>query len=136
MKKTLFHLFTMLSLIALFTVLNSCSSTKNTASERSAADPTADYQTLKDYLRRDPKVQIRGGGESITVMIRGANSFSGGVEPVFVLNGTPIANSYVQASPMVDVSAISSVKVLTPGEATAQFGQRGENGAVVIITKK
>ncbi|MBK7870477.1 MAG: TonB-dependent receptor plug domain-containing protein [Saprospiraceae bacterium] len=136
MKKTLFHLFTMLSVIALITVLNSCSSTKNTASERSAADPTADYQTLKDYLRRDPKVQIRGGGESITVMIRGANSFSGGVEPVFVLNGTPIANSYVQASPMVDVSAISSVKVLTPGEATAQFGQRGENGAVVIITKK
>ncbi|MDX1940276.1 MAG: TonB-dependent receptor plug domain-containing protein [Saprospiraceae bacterium] len=136
MKKNLFHLFTILSVIALLTVLNSCSSAKNTASEKSAGDPTADYQTLKDYLRRDPKIQIRGGGESITVMIRGANSFSGGVEPVFILDGTPIANSYVQASAIVNVNNINAVKVLTPGEATAQFGQRGENGAVVITTKK
>ena len=92
-----------------------------------------------------------GGG--ITVRVRGTGSISGGNDPLYVIDGIPIANSDQQnntasdlrfagsnppLSPlsMINPQDIESIEVLKDASATAIYGARGANGVVLISTKK
>lgn len=105
-------------------------------------------------------VQIIGSGgtpgASSKIMIRGPHSFQGNGEPLIVIDGVPIDNSTQDANlaadnPFnanldgvnqsnrgidIDPNDIESVNILKGPAATALYGVRGGNGALVITTKR
>ena len=78
-------------------------------------------------------VQIRGGSGAkfgtSTIRLRGINTLGGG-NPIYVVDGV-IANS-----DGINPDDIESVNILKGPAATALYGQRGSEGAVVITSKK
>lgn len=93
-----------------------------------------------------------GGG--LSVQIRGVSTLLGSSEPLYVIDGVPVANaraSLKQAGPQeenhiimtntnplssISPADIESVEVLKDASATAIYGSRGANGVVIITTKK
>ncbi len=85
-------------------------------------------------------------GASAYITIRGAASIVGDNQPLFIVDGVPVSNevSYWQGPSGVDLTSritdinpadIQSVSVLKGGAATALYGIRAANGAVIITTK-
>jgi len=83
-------------------------------------------------------------GASSTVRIRGNTSINGNNEPLYVVDGIPIDNSYRgsnftdQANRAIDIDPndIESMTVLKGGAASVLYGLRAANGAVIINTKQ
>ncbi|SIN69753.1 SusC/RagA family TonB-linked outer membrane protein [Chitinophaga niabensis] len=93
-----------------------------------------------------------GGG--ISIQIRGASSLLGSTEPLYVIDGVPVANaraSLKESGPReenhimrtntnalstISPGDIESIEVLKDASATAIYGSRGANGVVLITTKK
>ncbi len=86
-------------------------------------------------------------GGSTRIVIRGAGSILGNNQPLFVLDGVPIANSnlstasaaggrdYGSAISDLNMDDVASITVLKGPNAAALYGSRASNGAVVITTK-
>lgn len=89
---------------------------------------------LESYLLRTPGVQLVGEGGGIKAKIRGASSFYGETEPLFIVNGTDVGSSYASASALVASMEILSVRVLKGPDASF-YGVRGGNGVVVVRAK-
>lgn len=83
-------------------------------------------------------------GASSTIRIRGNQSINGANDPLFIIDGIPIDNSYRgsnftdQANRALDINPddIESISVLKGGAASALYGLQASNGAVVINTKQ
>ncbi len=89
------------------------------------------YLNLMDYLRGQPGVQFHGDH----VTIRGTRSFNADEEPLYVINGSIIGNSYQQANSVIDPNDIASVRILKDVTSTSNYGMRGANGVILIKTK-
>jgi TonB-linked SusC/RagA family outer membrane protein len=88
-------------------------------------------------------------GQSSRIIIRGVNSLDPGADnqPLFVVDGVPINNStysgatssesFAYSNRAVDINPddIESLSILKGGAATALYGIRAANGAVIITTK-
>jgi TonB-linked SusC/RagA family outer membrane protein len=84
-----------------------------------------------------------GAGTYIT--LRGRKSVTGSSEPLYVIDGVPIDNSYIywasgqqqQANRASDINPndIESIEVLKGASAAAIYGARAANGVVLITTK-
>ncbi|WP_306640052.1 SusC/RagA family TonB-linked outer membrane protein [Sanyastnella coralliicola] len=82
-------------------------------------------------------------GASTTVRIRGNKSISGSNAPLYVIDGVPVDDSYRgsnftdQSNRAIDINPddIESITVLKGGPASALYGVRAGNGAVIITTK-
>lgn len=83
----------------------------------------------------------------LTVRVQGQNSISSGNDPLYVIDGVP----YISQLPLVgsegiisggnplsfiNSSDIESISVLKDADATAIYGSRAANGAILITTKK
>lgn len=89
--------------------------------------------------------QMGGGvGSSVSMIIRGASSLNGDNQPLFVIDGVPVANKmnngYSGAdmgNPISDINPndIANVSVLKGASAAALYGSRAGNGVVLITTK-
>ena len=89
-------------------------------------------------------------GQSARIIIRGINSLDPNADnqPLFVVDGVPVDNSTVEAgndrtprgmtNRIADINPndIESMSVLKGAAATALYGVRAANGAVIITTKK
>lgn len=78
-------------------------------------------------------------GSAIDVVIRGGNSITGNVSPLYVIDGFPIEDpNGEQANPInaLDPNDIESMTVLKDASATAIYGARAANGVVIINTKR
>ncbi len=87
-----------------------------------------------------------GGGMSIVV--RGANSFTTGTQPLFIVDGIPFAaggtpsngasGTEQQTNPMnfINPHDIENIEILKDASATAIYGSRAANGVVIITTKR
>ncbi len=90
-------------------------------------------------------------GAGLNVQIRGSNSFLGGTQPLYVIDGIPYVNGSNDATPataltgeqskvnplaFLNPSDIESIEILKDASATAIYGSRGANGVVMITTKK
>ncbi|MGD8747752.1 MAG: SusC/RagA family TonB-linked outer membrane protein, partial [Balneolaceae bacterium] len=65
------------------------------------------------------------------IRIRGAISLTNDLaEPLYIVDGVPVTNPNI-----IDMNNVSDVNVLKGPNATALYGQRGENGVVLITTK-
>jgi TonB-linked SusC/RagA family outer membrane protein len=82
-------------------------------------------------------------GASSNIVIRGRTSLSTNNSPLFVIDGVPMDNSYDgsyyvdHSNRAIDVNSndIESISVLKGASATALFGIRAANGAIIITTK-
>ncbi len=85
-------------------------------------------------------------GASAYITIRGAASINGNNQPLFVVDGVPVSNAPSgwqgsagadQTSRITDINPedIQSISVLKGGAATALYGLRAANGAIIITTK-
>ncbi len=66
------------------------------------------------------------------IILRGPTSYSNqeGNEPIYVVDGT------ITSAAAVNMDDVESINVLKGPSATALYGSRGANGAVIITTKK
>lgn len=90
-----------------------------------------------------------GPGSSVSMVIRGATSLSNDNQPLFVVDGVPIANAlnnisevgsrnnvdYGNAISDLNPDNIESISVLKGPSAAALYGTRAGNGVVLITTK-
>ena len=89
-----------------------------------------------------------GAGGSTRIVLRGNKSLSGNSEPLFVIDGIPMANNKTSQPGMWDGTDggdgmsqlnpddIESISILKGSNAAALYGSQGANGVVVITTKK
>jgi TonB-linked SusC/RagA family outer membrane protein len=68
-------------------------------------------------------------GAGLRVQIRGANSITGGIGPLYVIDGN------IGAGSDVNVNDVESMEILKDAASTAIYGSRGTNGVVLITTK-
>lgn len=89
-------------------------------------------------------------GAGVNIRVRGTSSVRGGNNPLFVVDGVPLAGDDVSAggadlgrgagparNPLnfINPNDIESIDVLKDASATAIYGARGANGVVMITTK-
>src|SRR5690554_3360567 len=92
-------------------------------------------------------------GSSPQILIRGTGSISAGNDPLFVIDGVPVAKSSnlqpsintqnpnfqpTKANPMstLNPNDIESIEVLKDASSAAIYGSRGSNGVILVTTKK
>jgi TonB-dependent starch-binding outer membrane protein SusC len=97
---------------------------------------------------RMPGVYVGAGagtpGSAVRVSIRGIGSLSGENEPLYVVDGIPLANHNAAMfnlgegmNPLAELNPndIESIEVLKDAAAAAIYGSRATNGVVIITTK-
>ncbi|PSL43098.1 TonB-linked SusC/RagA family outer membrane protein [Chitinophaga niastensis] len=96
-------------------------------------------------------------GGSISVRIRGLNSISAGIDPLYVIDGIPLSNDLKSLQGSTDVvnitgqasfqkspdplstlnsDDIASIDILKDASSASIYGSRASNGVVLITTKK
>jgi TonB-linked SusC/RagA family outer membrane protein len=84
-------------------------------------------------------------GRGISVQVRGTGSITAGNEPLYVVDGFPLATAAPNVSggfslgnPLDNINPndIESVQVLKDAAAASIYGSRAANGVVIITTKK
>lgn len=71
-------------------------------------------------------------GEAVNIIIRGANSISGGSAPLYVVDGMLLDGLSSQLNP----DDIQNIEILKDASAVAIYGSRGANGVIMITTKR
>lgn len=93
------------------------------------------------------QIQANSGepGGQTRIRIRGGTSINASNEPLYVIDGVPIDNSAINPGGFQDgrnplnflnPDDIASFTVLKDASATAIYGSRGNNGVIIITTKK
>jgi len=78
----------------------------------------------------------RASDGSLTVRIRGATSFTGPEEPLYVVDGVPIAAGPGGSLAGINPYDIESISVLKDAASLTMYGSRGANGVILIKTKR
>ena len=71
-------------------------------------------------------------GGSVSIKIRGVGSLSSGTEPLYVVDGVPLAVGLNAINP----NDIERIDVLKDAASAAIYGSRGTNGVVLVTTKR
>ena len=71
-------------------------------------------------------------GSRSTVRIRGISSFQNN-EPLYIIDGTPVQDSFLN---FISPNDIESIQVLKDASAASIYGSRANNGVIIIETKK
>lgn len=87
-------------------------------------------------------------GSSTSVVIRGFSSLSGNNQPLYIIDGTPLTNKatysndglnnsydFGNGANAINPEDIASMTILKGAAATALYGSRAANGAIIITTK-
>jgi TonB-linked SusC/RagA family outer membrane protein len=82
-------------------------------------------------------------GQGIRVRVRGVSSVSGTTQPLYVVDGVPVAaenlsTTTASTNPIADINPndIESISILKDASASAIYGSRATNGVVLITTKR
>ncbi len=73
-----------------------------------------------------------GPGGDAKVIIRGNRSITGNSQPLYVIDGVPLNGGIG----MLNSDDVESMTVLKGASAAALYGSQGQNGAIVITTKR
>ena len=71
-------------------------------------------------------------GDGVRVRIRGQRSLKASNDPLYVLDGIPMAGGIGDLNP----TDIESIEVLKDASATAIYGSRGANGVVLVTSRR
>lgn len=91
-----------------------------------------------------------GPGSSTKVLLRGSRSIFGNNQPLYVIDGVPMDNTSREQGTgqtsgsrdggdgigMINSDDIESMTILKGASAAALYGSQGQNGAIVITTKR
>lgn len=100
-------------------------------SEDIAKTPNSNVvQSLQGKVAGVQVVSSGSPGGSPTVRVRGVNSFKGGNNPLYVVDGM-----FYDEIDFLDSSQIETMSVLKDASSISIFGQRGVNGVIIIETK-
>ncbi len=118
-------------------MLGSCSSSKSSAYNKNLSEEIAENNNktipLLDRIRRLPGITLRGG---IPYFMKSANQISGtATEPLYIVNGYILGNSFKSLDQLVDSASIKSIDALSSSEA-ASYGSRAASGVIKITTYK
>jgi TonB-linked SusC/RagA family outer membrane protein len=95
-----------------------------------------DPNLINTLAGRVPGVTItrnaNGPGGEAKVLIRGNRSLTGNNDPLYVIDGVPLSGGIEMLNP----DDIESMSVLKGASAAALYGSQGQNGAIIITTKK
>src|SRR6266566_2501038 len=101
-------------------------------------DPV-ERQTSSSVLQRldgrVPGVTVQNSGSPgsrTTVRIRGISSFHDN-DPLYIIDGTPVKDSYIN---WLNPNDVGEVQVLKDASSASIYGSRASNGVVIIETKK
>lgn len=81
-------------------------------------------------------------GSGSTIRVRGGASISGSNDPLYVIDGVPVAASVQSISgvsnplSMINPNDIENITVLKDAASTAIYGSRASNGVILITTKR
>jgi TonB-linked SusC/RagA family outer membrane protein len=96
---------------------------------------TPTFNPVKALQDRIPGVDVTNAGnkpgDAVSIRIRGVRSISAGNDPLYVVDGVPIAGGIGDFDP----GNIVSIDVLKDAASTSIYGARGANGVVLITTK-
>jgi TonB-dependent SusC/RagA subfamily outer membrane receptor len=98
-----------------------------------AIEQTAPSNTLDAMQGRVSGVQIvsnGGPGAGSDIRIRGTSTFSGGVNPLYVVDGQQLEDIN-----NINPNDIASIEILKDGASAAMYGSKSANGVVIITTK-
>ena len=114
-------------------------------------NPTNILQAIQGKLAGVNVTQNDGApGAGLSIRVRGSNSFLGGTEPLYVIDGVPFNNNSSGTTPeslggdekqtlnamaFINPNDIESIDVLKDASATSIYGSRGANGVILITTK-
>ena len=100
---------------------------------------SVDKQTSASALQRlggsVPGVIVENSGSPAsrsTVRIRGVSSFHDN-DPLYIIDGTPVQDSYIN---WLNPNDIGEIQVLKDASSASIYGSRASNGVVIIETKK
>jgi TonB-dependent SusC/RagA subfamily outer membrane receptor len=120
-------------------ILGACGSSEGTASgDRSDRESLEEKNrisiSLLNQIRRIPGIALRNG---VPVFTKNTTDISMGVpiEPLYVLNGYPIGNSFSDVDQIVDNVNVQKIETMTDSDASF-YGSRGANGVILITTKQ
>src|SRR5213080_4155373 len=105
------------------------------SAEQIAEVPTPN--PMQAIQARTPGVDdVAGGsyrpGVPMNVTVRGVRSIAAGNQPLYVVDGVPLAGGIEDFNPAI----IQSIEVLKDASATAVYGSRGSNGVILITTRR
>ena len=102
-----------------------------------AEDAGREVTSIIDLMEgRLPGVTVRRlGNGDVSIRVRGASSFMGGGEPLFVIDGRPVMTPASSALMAISPRDVVRIDVLKDAGATAIYGSRGSNGVILITTR-
>lgn len=120
------------------------------ASDIKGLSYTSMNQILKGHIAGVATTTTGRPGEDASIRIRGANSLTGNMEPIWVIDGMPMQGEPPVVGSQGSLEAmlfqtgignippenIESITVLKDAAATAIYGARAANGVIVVTTKK
>lgn len=136
-------------LVSVLSLTVSCQSTSSLSGNNTGGNLTNQYSDdnsqsirvtdaslpLIDYIRKLQGVRVSGFGSNYQVNIRGQSRLLGNTNPLFVIDGVPLGQSYIDVSNAVSMSRVNSIRVIKGSELTLRFGPRGSNGVIEILTR-
>ncbi|KIA99886.1 SusC/RagA family TonB-linked outer membrane protein [Flavobacterium sp. KMS] len=127
-------------------------SAQSVTAEQVSTVPTGNFvNNLSGKVAGLSVTQGTNFGGSTNVVLRGFKSILGDNQALFVVDGVPILNSnvnsldqksgrggydYGNAASDINPNNIADINVLKGAAATALYGSRAQNGAIIITTKK
>ncbi len=83
------------------------------------------------------QINANGGapGSGTSIRIRGMGSIYSGNEPLFVVDGVPLADN-VRLENVVNASDINRIDILKDAASAAIYGSRGSNGVIIVTTNR
>lgn len=109
---------------------------------------TRDVNIVNGLAGKVSGLQVTGTGQiggSSRVVIRGEGSLTGNNQPLWVVDGVPIANNMGETGGNIDLGNgaadlnpddIESIEILKGPNAAALYGSKAANGAILVTTKK
>jgi len=100
-----------------------------------AAAQQTSTSVLQRLDGRVPGVTVEASGSPgsrTTVRIRGISSFQNN-DPLYIVDGTPVQDTYLN---WLNPNDIASIQVLKDASAASIYGSRASNGVVIIETKR
>lgn len=89
---------------------------------------------LLTQIRRLPGIAVQFG---VPVFVKGNNSIQDGArsEPLYVVDGIAIGNSFQMVQDIVQPVDVKSIKAVSGADASF-YGSRGASGVILITTRK
>jgi len=100
-----------------------------------AAERQTGASVLKALDATVPGITVTGSGSPgsrSTVRIRGISSFQNN-DPLYIIDGTPVQDSYIN---FLNPNDITSIQVLKDASAASIYGSRASNGVILIETNR